>query len=130
MNDTENKVAFAAFLIKTPAEPMAAALKLFPLEKDRGRACQAAFAWPNDPIVLAELERIKGSTEYEDPDIPNKKKLIKMALDVYNNQYTSAKEKNAAIKLIADLQGLIIKATDDSEGKRMPLMPVYKIVET
>jgi hypothetical protein len=130
-DEKSQKAAFAAFYISEPQNhqgAFAAALKLFPSDRERGKACQVSFSWPNDPEVIAEIERIKETTEYEDPDLPSKKKLIQMALDVYKNEYTSAKEKNSAIKLIADLQGFIVKAESGADLKRMPTMPVYKVV--
>jgi len=127
--DTHLKAAFAAFLLETPNEPFAAALKLFPSERERGRACQITFSWPNDPEVIAEMQRIKETTEYENPELPSKKKLIAMAMSIYDHPMTPAKEKNAAIKLIADLQGFIVKAESlDINTRRMPTAPVYKIV--
>lgn len=126
--DDELKAAFAAFLLETPKEPFVAALKLYPSEKDRGKACKITFEWPSDPFVLEEMERLKADPTYGQEDILTKKDLIRMALEVYNNPYTSAKEKNGAIRLIGELQSLLGKDAGIDTAKRMPLMPVYKIV--
>ena len=132
MNESEQKAAFAAFYIFEPqnhAGAFAAALKLFPLDRDRGKACQISFSWPNDPEVIAEIQKLKDSEEYENSDLPSKKKLIQMAMDIYNDKFTPPKERNAAIKLIADLQGFIVKAESlDINNRRMPTAPAYKIV--
>lgn len=123
------KGRFAAFLLEAPNKELDAALKIYPSEKDRGKACQIAFSWPKDPFVIAEMQRLRETTEYEDPELPSKKRLIAMAMEVYSNQFTPPKEKNAAIKLIADLQGFIVKAESlDINNRRMPTAPVYKIV--
>lgn len=128
MTESEMKAAFAAFLLETPDQPFAAALKLFPSDRDRGEACRITFAWPNDPEVMEEIARLQESG-YGQKKPPTKAELIQMALDVYNHAFTSPKEKNAAIKLIADLQGMIVKAeTLDINSRRMPSAPVYKIV--
>lgn len=129
MQEESLKAAFAAFLLETPDKPFEAALKLFPSDRERGKACQITFSWPQDPFVIAEMQRLKETTEYENPELPSKKRLIAMAMEVYSNKFTPPKEKNAAIKLIADLQGFIVKAESlDINNRRMPTAPVYKIV--
>lgn len=130
MQEESLKAAFAAFLLETPDKPFEAALKLFPSDRERGKACQITFSWPQDPFVIAEMQRLRETTEYEDPELPSKKRLIAMAMEVYSNQFTPPKEKNAAIKLIADLQGFIVKAESlDINNRRMPTAPSYTIVK-
>ena len=126
------KAAFAAFLLETPDKPFEAALKLFPSDRERGKACQITFSWPNDPEVIAEMRRLRESEEYENPELPSKKKLIAMLMAVHDDIKLSPQEKKeriSAIKLMADLQGHIVKAESlDINTRRMPTAPVYKIV--
>ena len=132
MSDELLKARFAAFLLETPNRHLEAAFKIYPSEQDRGKACQIAFSWPNDPFVIAEMNRVRESEEYEDPELPSKKTLIKMLLAIKNDATISPQEKKeqiSALKLIADLQGHIVKAESlDINNRRMPTAPVYKIV--
>lgn len=56
-NESEEKAAFAALLLKTPTEPFKAALALFP--DNTSRALWVANHWVNDPEVLAAQKRNK-----------------------------------------------------------------------
>lgn len=128
MTENEQKAAFAAFLLEAPT-PLAAALKLFPSEKDRGLACRIAFEWPNDPEVILETERLKVEGTDAQKGLPTKEDIIRKLLDNANSQYASVKDKNAALRIIAEIQGHISKnPEDDSASKRMPTAPVYKLV--
>ena len=128
MDENEQKAAFAAFLLEDPSQPFVAALKLFPSDRERGKACQITFAWPNDPIVIEEMERIKSSPDYSNPDIPSKLDLIKSAKQLADNVNVAPKERIAALRLIAELQAFIVKAEASNDNRRMPSMPVYKMV--
>lgn len=128
--DDTLKAAFAAFLLESPDKPFEAALKLFPMEKDRGKACQVTFTWPQDPYVIAEMERLKsdGWSAYKPP---TKFELIQKAMAIADNEKISPKERNAALKLAAELQGMIVKAStlDLDDNRKMPQHPLYKVVE-
>lgn len=129
MTEEEQKAAFAAFLLVDPSQPFEAALKLFPSDRERGRACQVTFAWPDDPFVIEEMERLKSSPTYSNPDIPSKLDLIKSAKQLADNVNVAPKERIAALRLIAELQAFIVKAeAQNDNNRRMPSMPVYKVV--
>lgn len=56
-NESEEKAAFAALLLKTPTEPFKAALALFP--DNTSRALWVANHWVADAEVLAAIKRLK-----------------------------------------------------------------------
>lgn len=56
-NESEEKAAFAALLLKTPNEPFKAALALFP--DNTSRALWVANHWVADPEVLAAQKNLK-----------------------------------------------------------------------
>lgn len=126
MTETEQKAAFAAFLFSNPRQPLEAALKLFPADKDRGQACYISLNWPSDPEVLAEIQNLKDNGV--DPNAPTKTEIVKEMWDLARDDRYSGKDRVAAARLIAELNSLIKKDTDDSIPKSMPRAPVYKIV--
>ena len=130
MQEQEAKAAFAAFLLENPDRPFDAALRLYPSDRDRGEACRITFAWPTDPDVIGEMERIKNSPTYYNPNIPSKNDLIKSALETVNNARTLPKDRIAALRLIAELQAMIVKpeGANDPNNRRMPTAPVYRVV--
>jgi hypothetical protein len=104
-------------------------MKLYPAEKDRGLACQIAFEWPNDQDVMSEIERLKIEGTDKQKGKPSKEEMIKALWNTANNAFTPAKDKNAAIRIIAEIKGDIAKVSDGSDtDKRMPTAPQYKIV--
>lgn len=126
MTDTELKAAFAAFLLETPNEPLSAALKLYPAEKDRGAACRIAFAWPNDPDVIAEQLRLRADG-YTGKKLPTKEEIIDEMWELARSKEVSPRDRANAARLIAEMQSFI-KQDQDTDSKRMPTAPVYKLV--
>lgn len=129
MTESELKAAFAAFLLDNPAQPLGAALKLYPSEKDRGEACRIAFSWPNDPEVIIELERLK-TVVVPNKDIPTKEQFIAEMWKLAKSENVSPKDRAAAGRLVGDVMGFVkTPSADEGLGKRMPMQPVYKIVQ-
>lgn len=128
MNETEQKAAFAAFLLRAPNEPFEAALKLFPSERERGMACYAALNWPNDDEVIAEIKQLRESGVTATG--PNKDELIATLWEVVNDLRENGKDRIAAARLISEMNGYIKKDGEDSIKKTMPKMPVYKVTSS
>lgn len=128
MNETEQKAAFAAFLLRAPNEPFEAALKLFPSERERGAACYAALNWPADSEVIAEIQRLKDSGVSTTG--PNKDELIATLWGVVNDLRENGKDRIAAARLISEMNGYIKKDGEDSVKKIIPKMPVYKVTSS
>lgn len=127
MTDEELKAAFAAFLIES-ATPFEAALKLYPAEKDRGEALRITFAWPVDPAVIIEVERLKKDGAKNDA-IPSKESVIEEMWLLAKNERVQPKDRATLARLVAEMLNYIPKVSDGSEtSKRMPTSPVYKVV--
>lgn len=126
MDETQLKAAFAAFLLES-ATAFEAALKLFPSESQRGEACRVAFAWPNDPAVIVEIERLKADG-YKNKNIPTKEQVIEQLWKLVQDEKTSAKDRGTNARIIAEMLNYIDKGSLDADSKRMPSAPVYKVV--
>lgn len=127
MDENELKAAFAAFLLEDPTQPFAAALKLFPSESQRGEACRVTFAWPNDPFVIVEMERLKAITP-ANKNIPSKEAVIEELWNLVKGaDKFPAKDRATAAFMIAKMLKYVDTA-DDGDSKRMPSAPIYKIV--
>ena len=126
MTEDELKAAYAAFLLEAET-PFAAALLLFPAEAQRGEACRIAFAWPNDPIVILEIERLKANG-VRNKKIPTKEQVIEQLWELVQDHKTSAKDRGTNARIIAEMLNFIDKGSNDAESKRMPTAPVYKVV--
>ncbi len=129
MTETEQKAAFAAFSLEYPDEsPLSWAIRIFPAEKDRGLACQAAYNWPEDAEVVAEIIRLKNTGSASQKGLPGKDDLVRLLWSLAQNEKVSPKDRKDTIRVIAEVQGHIVKANEDEAPKRMPSKPVYKIV--
>jgi len=126
-NDPRLKAAYAAFLLDS-ATNYEAAFKLYPAEKDRGEALRIAFAWPNDPVVILEIERLRKDGT-NNKDIPTKEEMIAEMWRLTQNEKVAPKDRATMARLVAEMLSFIPKVTDGSEtSKRMPTAPIYKIV--
>lgn len=126
--DPKLKAAFAAFLIDS-ATNFEAAFKLYPTEKNRGEALRIAFAWPNDPAVILEIQRLK-KDGVNNKDIPTKEQMIAEMWKLTKNEKVAPKDRATMARLVAEMLSFIPKVTDGNEtSKRMPTAPVYKVVQ-
>jgi len=62
--------------------------------------------WPNDPIVIAETQRILRSDTLKD-DVPSKAQMTMRAWAMANDDTIDSKNAIAALRLAAELEGHI-----------------------
>lgn len=103
-DETKLKAAFAALLLRTPAEPFVAGLALFPNET--ARALWVATHWMNDDIVKAEMKRLRNAGADLD-DLPNEADLLRTVWEM--TQRGMLDDRVKAAKLYADIRGYISK---------------------
>lgn len=129
-DESKLKAAFAALYIyeeQTSRGAFIAASKLFPGEKNIGRCCEVSFVWPADPIVTMELEKLK--KDKPNDKIPSKEEAIELMWTLAKNDKVPAKDRAATVRLIAEMLGYIKKDEGDDGRARMPMHPLYKIVQ-
>lgn len=125
MTESEQKAAFAAFLLLNPKEPLAAATMLFPSEQDTGKACYISMNWPSDPEVIAHM----ADKARESLSGPSKDDVVREMWDLAKDVRYNGKDRVAAARIVAEIKGFITKdGSDDGAKKVMPSAPVYRIV--
>uniref|UniRef100_A0AAU6VZR6 Terminase small subunit n=1 Tax=Pseudomonas phage Pavpe01 TaxID=3138545 RepID=A0AAU6VZR6_9VIRU len=102
MDDTKSKAAYAAFLLKE-RDPFKAACMLCP--DDTGRALWHATNWPNDPEVLAEMERLRNSPD-KLGQIASKFELARFYWDLAQDSKLDAKDRIAAAEKYGAVAGI------------------------
>ena len=102
--EQKEKAAFAAFLLKEPNEPFKAGLAVFP--DDTRKALWIATHWLNDPIVTAEVKRLKASGADLD-GLPTKADLARTVWEL--TQVGPLEDRIKAAKLYGDIRGFIEK---------------------
>lgn len=106
---TEAKQAYARYIYGKPATPEArfhAARQLYPSQETVGFALTVASDWPDDPIVIAELDRLASEDEQ---DLPNKAKLARDIYNLADDGSKSVDDRLKAYKLYAEVRGFIEK---------------------
>jgi hypothetical protein len=107
-DERELKLAFARYCFENPGLEREAGYHVFPGRDNFGRALQAQ-AWIHDPIVRAELNAMRGDEDAVDERCPSKADLESEAWDIARNPAVDAKDRIAAIRLAAEMQGAIQK---------------------
>lgn len=92
------------------------------------RSQQAAMIWQKDIEVQERirLARLNGGEEAK--PIPSKEKRLEQLQAIFESDETSVKDKLAAARLIAEIQGEIVKAVDKKitdTGRKMPRQIVF-----
>jgi hypothetical protein len=108
MTEVQFKLAFAAQLLKigkNPNEAFKAALVIFP--DDTTLALKAATQWVDDPIVIAEKERLLGDGG-EESELPSKTELLKEIHDKAK-ACTFTEDYAKLMRLYMEMRGLINK---------------------
>jgi len=95
-----------------------------------GKAMEAAFHWPDDPEVIAELANLE-EIRPGGSGIPTKEQVIVEMWKLVQNERTAPKDRAATSRLIAEMLNYIPKQGegDDGNKKTMPKVPVYQIVD-
>jgi hypothetical protein len=98
------KREFARHLIKRPNEPFKAAAYIYPDKANVGNRLIVAHEWPDDPIVIMEMDRLVWDDDAEKV-LPTKAQI---AFEVYSlGMKTQDDEvKVKAFKLYADIQAI------------------------
>jgi hypothetical protein len=106
----ELKIRFARrFLAKDKKDAILIVRDLFPRDSDAMPIINAAREWVDDPIVLAEIKRLE--------EIPvEKSKITQEVLVIARNSFVDAKDRIAAYKLAAELNGLIVPSSVSAKG--------------
>jgi hypothetical protein len=101
----ELKKLFAKHLIKNPTEPFKAACYIFKDNNDLGNRLIAACEWPNDPIVIFEIDSLVASNNTVQI-LPTKDEI---AYEIYliGKKAFEPEDKLKAYKLYAELQGMV-----------------------
>lgn len=102
MDSTKSKAAYAAFLLKE-RDPFKAALLLCP--DDTGLALWHASNWPNDPEVLAEMQKLRNSPE-QLTGIATKFELARFYWDLAQDDKLDAKDRIAAAEKYGAVAGI------------------------
>lgn len=114
-NEGELKLKFAAALLRFPGDAFKAALDIF--GTDTGRALYAASHWLQDPVVLAEKERIVEDGG-EMALLPTKadlaRKVWEMATD--ETKFVEFKDRLEALKYYGALRSFVDKPAE-SKGE-------------
>lgn len=105
MNELQNKIAFAAALLKWPTDPFKAAFSVF---SDTGTAMQVAVQWRNDPVVLAEQSKLL-EVEGPKPFLPTKEDQARDIYDIATASIYDSEVRLKAHRLYAEVMGFIEK---------------------
>lgn len=122
--DKEYKLAFAELLLQTPDDPFTASLKLFPTNTNR--AVRVAGEWPRDPVVTAEMKRLR-SEGHDIEKLPTKADL---AREVWKRAQAEQDSEAATklFKLYGDIRGFIVKP-DSAPNVNVNVVPKVMIVK-
>lgn len=103
MDERELKKRFIAEYHKTPRNALCAA------ERAYGAICpeatQYAIKWKDDPEVLAAINQLNE----KENRVPGKNEILKRLLSLADDYRTDTKEKINALKLYAEISGLVDK---------------------
>lgn len=88
----------------TAGDRMAAAKILFPLQTQVGIALTVATQWPDDPIVLQELTRLRHSGA--DEGLPTKADMARRLVNLADNTTVAIESRLKAINQYTELMGM------------------------
>jgi hypothetical protein len=113
--ESKDKVAFAAALLKYPNEPFRAALEIYPQDGQRGLALRVATEWPFDSEVLLAQKTIL-ETKDELDFLPSKADAARAIWALANPSkdggvWIAVEERIKAMKLYCEVRGFIDKST-------------------
>lgn len=115
----DNWNAYAEALLREP-DPFKAALRVFNKDDEVGRALWVSTYWKDDVRIKSIQSRLikeNGEAEY----LPKKEDALKELWKFGQDDKITHKERIAAIKLLAEINGWIAKP--DEKGKEVNEMP-------
>lgn len=107
-DERELKRAFARYCFDNPGLEREAGYHVFPGRENYGRALQAQV-WIHDPSVRAEINALRGDEGEVDECRPSKGELSKAAWDMAHAPGADHKDRVAALRLCAEIEGAIQK---------------------
>ncbi len=103
--ENERKTAFAMELLKSPDNPLKAALAI---EPNTGEALRMVHFWTNDGFVIAEKARLlneNGAKSF----LPTREEYAKAVYDLACSACEDLKDRLTAFRLYGDIMGFIEK---------------------
>lgn len=110
--DDSLKKQFGVELAKLPGNAFGAACKVF---DDTSRALWASQNWLTDPVAIAARDAYTKTVETEFKFLDKSQFSVKV-LDLADNIYVDAKDRVAALKLYAEIQGWVGKIAIDASN--------------
>lgn len=110
MTVDEQKILFARRYRENKKDALMIARACLPKDSDAVTIINAKDTWPHDPIVLAEMQRLD--------ELPLDKAIINNeVLTIARSSFVDPKDRIAAYKLVAELNGLIIPTAQKGGAK-------------
>lgn len=117
----EHKEKFAAELLRNPSQPFEAAVIVF--GADNVSACAyTATEWPTDAKIIELQQRLLKDDKASGELVPTKNAALLRIWEWTEKKELDIETKLKAMKLIADMQGWIIKPEAD-DGATLHAMP-------
>ena len=105
-DDNDLKKEFAREWLKSPDEPFRAAYRMFP--GDFNRACVMGAQWQRDPVVLAEMRRIR-EMEPAASALPTREDIAQEILTLARSDTLKPEQKFQGYRLASELLGFVQK---------------------
>jgi hypothetical protein len=116
-DDPDDKKAFGIELAKLPGNPLQAANNAFPNENEK--ALWASRNWLNEPIVIAAKDAFLNVVNSK-PALLDKDGVCAELLEISRTGFGEIKDRVAALKLYAEIQGFVGKAANqDTNGFKL-----------
>lgn len=111
MTNEERKREFAAAVLRNDGDTFKAAFAIS--GDDVGFALQIARAWKDDPLVLAEQERLLSTTDAKS-FLPTKEQQARAIYALAMDDMRDTEERLKAHRLYAEIMGHIVKVENQS----------------
>lgn len=123
------KLAFAGALLRDK-DILKAAIAIYPADNDLAKAIRISNEWPNDPYVVAEMDRLlkeKGPEGF----LPTKAQVAAEFYKIGTDVMTRKQDRIKALDSYSAIMGFIQKpSTGESEGEqRLPTFVIKKYAD-
>ena len=125
--EEKDKLAFAGFLLDCKNDAYTAALKLYP--SNFQLALKISNIWPIDPFVVEARARIGAERAGGDPNSVVEYLDREARRIIEDSQRYAAKDRLAAMELLAKLRGVINAEPVDPNKHELPPEPSYRVVK-